>query len=194
MGRLQGLVGSGSGAWVPPAITAITSIMVIYIIVSIVVAIVIIIDNVIVIGIINIVRARYIQTAHSRFFLFVMPMQRLEKRVTELEETRLSLSLSLSPSLSPPLFLPLSFCLSLSVSLFLSLSFCLSLSLSLFLSLSLSLSLSFSLAGGTKCQSMLRCTAASYITPQQVAVCLVPGSGQVLARLSLTPSRSAEHV
>mmetsp|Transcript_7096 Transcript_7096/g.20947 ORF Transcript_7096/g.20947 Transcript_7096/m.20947 type:complete len:354 (-) Transcript_7096:25-1086(-) len=29
---------------------------------------------------------RYIQTAHSRFFLFVMPMQRLEKRVTELED------------------------------------------------------------------------------------------------------------
>jgi len=29
---------------------------------------------------------KYIQTAHSRFFLFVLPMQRLEKRVLELED------------------------------------------------------------------------------------------------------------
>jgi inorganic pyrophosphatase len=29
---------------------------------------------------------RYIETAHSRFFLFTMPMQRLERRVQELEE------------------------------------------------------------------------------------------------------------
>lgn len=34
---------------------------------------------------------KYVQGAHSRFFLFTLPMQRLEKRVQELEDENAAL-------------------------------------------------------------------------------------------------------
>jgi len=35
----------------------------------------------------------YIKTAHSQFFLFVMPMQRMQKRLRELEEENTKLKM-----------------------------------------------------------------------------------------------------